>query len=183
MPISGEAYKQLGRSAAGPVSVVAAFDRTSDKIVGLTVSSFVTLSFDPPLVMFAIQHSADSYSSMVSSSAFGVSLLHDGQDEIATLFATKGADKTGKSTFEEGASLHVPLIPSALAHIECRTQQIFISGDHAIVVGLVEAVRTNDGRPLLYYARQYGTFAPLESSLADVRRAVSGVYGDDVGAC
>ena len=162
MPISGESYKQLGRSAAGPVSVIAAFDRTTDKIVGLTVSSFVTLSFDPPLVMFAIQHSADSYSSVVSSQAFGVSLLQTGQDEIATLFATKGADKTGKSTFEEGIALHVPLIPDALAHVECLTQQIFISGDHAIVVGLVEAVRTNDAsQPLLYYSRQYGTFTPL----------------------
>ena len=160
MPISGEAYKQLGRSAAGPVSVVAAFDRTSDTIVGLTVSSFVTLSFDPPLVMFAIQHSADSYSSMVSSHAFGVSLLQTGQDEIATLFATKGADKTGKTAFAQGEALHVPLIPGALAHIECLTNQIFISGDHAIVVGLVEAVRTTEGQPLLYYSRQYGTFTP-----------------------
>jgi flavin reductase (DIM6/NTAB) family NADH-FMN oxidoreductase RutF len=124
------------------------------------VSSFVTLSFDPPLVMFAIQHRADSYSSMVSSHAFGVSLLQTGQDEIATLFATRGADKTGKTTFEEGASLHVPLIPGALAHIECLTNQIFISGDHAIVIGLVEAVRTNEGQPLLYYSRQYGTFTP-----------------------
>lgn len=166
MPISGEAYKQLGRSAAGPVSVVAAYDRRSDTIVGLTVSSFVTLSFDPPLVMFAIQHSADSYSSMVSSHAFGVSLLQIGQEEIATLFATRGADKTGKTTFDEGAVLHVPLIPDALAHIECLTNQIFISGDHAIVVGLVEDVRTRDGQPLLYFARQYGTFSPLEVGAA-----------------
>jgi len=162
MPISGEVYKQLGRSAAGPVTVVAAYDRMSDKIVGLTVSSFVTLSFDPPLVMFAIQHSADSYSSMVSSHAFGVSLLKTGQDEIATLFATKGADKTGKSTFDEGKVLHVPLIPDALAHIECLTNQIFISGDHAIVIGLVEEAATFGGQPLLYYSRQYGTFTPLE---------------------
>src|SRR5438105_9495352 len=113
MPISGEVYKQLGRSAAGPVSVVAAYDRTSDKIVGLTVSSCVTLSFEPPLVMFAIQHNADSYSSMVSSQGFGVSLLQIGQSELATLFATKGADKTGKTPFVEGQKLHVPLIPDA----------------------------------------------------------------------
>ncbi len=144
------------------MSVVAAYDRTSDKIVGLTVSSFVTLSFEPPLVMFAIQHSADSYSSMVASHAFGVSLLQIGQSELATLFATRGADKTGKTRFEEGTKLHVPLIPDALAHIECLTNQIFISGDHAIVVGLVEEARTVEGQPLLYYSRQYGTFAPLE---------------------
>jgi len=161
MPISGEVYKQLGRSAAGPVSIVAAYDRSTDKIVGLTVSSFVTLSFEPPLVMFAIQHSADSYASMVSSHAFGVSLLTTVQSEIATLFATKGADKTGKSSFQEGVSLHVPLIADALAHVECLTNQIFISGDHAIIVGLVEDVRTFEGEPLLYYARQYASFSPL----------------------
>ena len=56
----------------------------------------------------------------------------------------------------------VPLIPNALAHIECLTNQIFISGDHAIVIGLVEEALTYDGQPLLYYSRQYGTFRPLE---------------------
>jgi flavin reductase (NADH) len=161
MPISGEMYKQLGRSAAGPVSVVAAYDRTSDKIVGLTVSSFVTLSFEPPLVMFAIQHDTTSYQSMVASRAFGVSLLRDSQAEVAALFAGKGPEKTGKTNFDEGTTLHVPLIPNALAQLECLTNQIFISGDHAIIVGLVEAARTYEGEPLLYFARQYGTFQPL----------------------
>jgi flavin reductase (DIM6/NTAB) family NADH-FMN oxidoreductase RutF len=161
MPISGDTYKQIGRSAAGAVSVVTAYDRASEKIVGLTVSSFVTLSFDPPLVMFAIQHDTDSYRSMVSSRCFGVSLLRQSQAEVAALFASKGPEKTGKTAFQEGATLHVPLIPDALAHVECLTNQIFISGDHAIVVGLVEEARTFDGQPLLYFARQYGTFSPL----------------------
>lgn len=141
MPISPDIYKQLGRSAAGAVSVTTAYDRTDDRIVGLTVSSFVTLSFDPPLVMFALQHDADSYASMVSSQGFGVSILDHRQTAVATRLATKGAEKTGATHFEEGHSLHVPLIPDSLAHIECRTHQIFISGDHALVVGLVEQAR------------------------------------------
>ena len=160
MPISGELYKEIGRSSAGAVSIVAAYDRATDKIVGLTASSFVTLSFEPPLVMFALQQNADSYSSMVSSYAFGVSLLNHMQAAIAAVFATKGSQKLSTTTFQEGKSLHVPLIPSTLAHIECLTNQIFISGDHAIVVGLVEAAATFEGQPLLYYARQYGTFCP-----------------------
>jgi flavin reductase (DIM6/NTAB) family NADH-FMN oxidoreductase RutF len=162
LPISGDTYKLIGRSAAGAVSVVAAYDRMTDAVVGLTVSSFVTLSFDPPLVMFAIQHSTNSYTSMVSSRAFGVSLLRYAQTEVAALFATVGPEKTGKTQFVEGKALHVPLIPEALAHVECLTNQIFISGDHAIIVGLVEDARTYEGQPLLYFARQYGTFAPLE---------------------
>jgi flavin reductase (DIM6/NTAB) family NADH-FMN oxidoreductase RutF len=163
LPISGDLYRQIGRSAAGAVSIVAAYDRTTDQVVGLTASSFVTLSFDPPLVMFAIQHNTASYASMVSSRAFGVSLLQQSQADIAALFATSGPEKTGKTSFQPGRALHVPLIPGALAHVECLTNQIFISGDHAIVVGLVEEARTFDGQPLLYFAQRYGTFRSLDA--------------------
>jgi len=47
MPISGDEYKKIGRAAAGAVSVVAAYDRRNNEPVALTVSSFVTLSFEP----------------------------------------------------------------------------------------------------------------------------------------
>jgi flavin reductase (DIM6/NTAB) family NADH-FMN oxidoreductase RutF len=159
MPISGDLYKKLGRSAAGPVCIIAAYDRMSDVIVGLTASSFVTLSFEPPLVMFAVQQKADSYASIVSSKVFGVSLLDRAQSELATLFARKGRDKIETTSFARGHILHCPLIPGALAHIECATSQILLSGDHAIVVGLVEAALTREGEPLLYFGGKFGTFA------------------------
>ncbi len=161
MPISGEVYKQIGRSTAAGVSVIAAYDRTTGKAAGLTASSFVTLSFNPPLVMFCIQQNSDCYSPMVSSQAFGVSLLSDKQAEVANLFAGKGPTKIEQTSFEQGLTMNVPLIQGALVHIECLTSQIFISGDHAIVVGLVEEARTYPGQPLLYFAQQYGTFSPL----------------------
>jgi flavin reductase (DIM6/NTAB) family NADH-FMN oxidoreductase RutF len=163
LPISGELYKQMGRSAAGPVCVVAAYDRLTDAIVGLTASSFVTLSFDPPMVMFALQQNADSYASLVSSKAFGVSVLSTHQSTTASLFARKGRQKTETTPFANGHVLHVPLIPDSLAQIECLTSQILLSGDHAIVIGLVEAAHTRLGAPLLYFAGEYGSFAPLRS--------------------
>jgi len=161
MPISGEQYRNIGRAAAGAVSVVAADARDASAVVALTVSSFVTLSFEPPLVMFAIQHNADSYSTLVASKAFGVSLLASSQCELAQRFARKGRDKTLDFGFERGGRLAVPLVPQALAQIECSTNQIVMSGDHAIVIGLVEGARTREGEPLLYFARHYGTFQPL----------------------
>jgi flavin reductase ActVB len=161
MPISGDLYKQIGRTAAGSVSVVAAYDRVTDSIVGLTASSFVTLSFDPPMVMFALQQNADSYASIVSSKAFGVSLLARTQSHVASTFARKGREKLERTPFTHGHVLHVPLIPDSLAHIECLTTQILLSGDHAIIVGLVEAAQTNIGEPLLYFAGSYGSFVPL----------------------
>ena len=165
MPIPGETYKQIGRASAGAVSVVAAYDQVSNAIVALTASSFVTVSFEPPLAMFAIQHNAASYRSIVSSKAFGVSLLSKGQAHVASLFATKGLGKTTSTTFDEGAKLHVPLIPDSLAQIECLTNQIFISGDHAIVVGMVEDARTHDVEPLLYFRQKYGSFTSLPTGV------------------
>jgi flavin reductase ActVB len=129
--------------------------------VGLTVSTFSTLSFDPPLVMFAIQHDANSYPAVVSCRQFGVSVLTARQAEVARRFALKAPDKTQGIHMETGRTLAVPLVADALGQIECTTSQIFISGDHAIVVGLVEAARTRAGDPLLYYGRCFGTFAAL----------------------
>src|SRR5512139_183634 len=164
MPISGDNYRQIGRVLAGAVSVVMARERGSDGIVGLTVSSFVTLSFEPPLVMFAIQHNANSYPAIVSCRHFGVSVLSAAQADIAARFAVKGQDKLTGTRLETGEVLTVPLIADSLAQIECSTSQIFISGDHAIVVGLVEAARTREGEPLLYHGRRFGTFVALPGS-------------------
>jgi flavin reductase (DIM6/NTAB) family NADH-FMN oxidoreductase RutF len=163
VPVSGEVYKQIGRNAAGPVCIAAAYDRVTGAVVGLTASSFVTLSFEPPMVMFAIQQHADSYTSIVSSKAFGVSLLGSGQSQIASLFATKGREKYERTSFSVGGALKVPLIEGSLAEIECLTSQVFVSGDHAIIVGLVEAARTRSGEPLLYFGGKFGCFAPLSA--------------------
>jgi flavin reductase (DIM6/NTAB) family NADH-FMN oxidoreductase RutF len=163
MAISGETYKQIGQASAGAVSIVTALDRVTHAVTGLTVTSFITLSFEPPLVMFAIQHDANCYPAMVASKSFGVSLLGVHQSEIARRFAAKGADKIAGTRFDAGHALGVPLIAEALVQIECLTNQIFISGDHAIVVGLVEAARAREGEPLLYFARKFGSFAPLRN--------------------
>lgn len=163
MAVSGDTYRQVGRTAAGAVAVVCAADGAGG-VAGLTVSSFVTLSFDPPLVMFAIQHDANSYRAIVASRSFGVSVLGVEQSDIARRFAVKGADKISATPFDTGLILPVPLIANALAQVECQTSQIHTSGDHAIVVGLVEAARTRAGNPLLYFARQFGSFVPLEGA-------------------
>jgi flavin reductase ActVB len=161
MPISGDLYRQLGRASAGAVSVVATYEADSDAIVGLTISSFVTLSFEPPLVMYAIQRHTASYAPMVTCRSFGVSLLNAAQTDVARHFAKPRRERGTQMPFDTGREVRVPLIPAALAQIECVTNEVFMSGDHAIVVGLVEAARTSEGEPLLYFSRQYGNFSPL----------------------
>jgi len=163
LPVSRDSYLQLGRCLAGAVSVVAAMERGTDAIIGLTVSSFVSLSLEPPLVMFAIQHDANSYPAIVASKCFGVSVMGTHQVQVARRFAIKGTNKAADAPIEMGVELPVPLVTGALAHVECTTSQIIVGGDHAIIVGKVEDVRVQLGEPLLYYDRKFGSFSPLEA--------------------
>jgi len=156
VPVSADQYRQIGRACAGAVSVITVLDQASSAVVALTVSSLVTLSFDPPLVMFAIQKNASSFPSIIASKTFGVSVLGHSQR-----FAARDPHKTAGVQFDRGQVLNVPLVPDSLARIECLTQQIVTSGDHSIIVGQVESAVTQDGQPLLYFARQYGSFRPL----------------------
>jgi flavin reductase (DIM6/NTAB) family NADH-FMN oxidoreductase RutF len=112
MPISGEVYRKLGRASAGAISVVAAYDHERSAIIALTVSSFVTLSFDPPLVMFAIQHHTASYASMVTASRSGGSLLSAEQANVARCFANQDRAAWGPSRSNTGPKLQVPLVPA-----------------------------------------------------------------------
>jgi flavin reductase (DIM6/NTAB) family NADH-FMN oxidoreductase RutF len=161
VPVSADQYRQIGRACAGAVSIITVLDQAGNAVVALTVSSLVTLSFDPPLVMFAIQKYASSFPSMIASKTFGVSVLGHTQVETAQRFAAKDRHKTLGVLFDRGPVLNVPLVPNSLAQIECRTQEIVTSGDHSIIVGLVESAVTQEGQPLLYFARQYGSFRPL----------------------
>jgi len=47
------------------------------------------------------------------------------------------------------------LLGDALANFECETTTMHDGGDHVIFVGRVLALRTGEGRPLLYYRGAY----------------------------
>ena len=59
-----------------------------------------------------------------------------------------------RAAWEAGSS-GVPLIPGALAQMECATHQRITSGDHDIFVGRMERANVADGDPLIYYASGY----------------------------
>src|ERR1043166_4850554 len=100
-------------------------------LLGMTVSSFNSVSLVPPLVLFSVGRSALSIASWLAVSAWAVSVLDESQDQISTRFAQSG---TGKwSGFEPitGAT-GAPLIPGALAHFECERYAVHEGGDHLI---------------------------------------------------
>ena len=163
MAISVESFKSFLSGLAGVVTVITTCD-SAEQPWGFTASSLCSLSLEPPLVLFCLANTAECYPTFMSSRYFAINVLTAQQSEISQRFASKGRAKYDETPFMKG-SMDLPLIPGALANQECSVQASYPGGDHMIIVGQVEyGVQTNPiakARPLLYYSRNYGTFAPL----------------------
>jgi len=143
---------------ASGVTVVATHD-VGGAPAGFTASAFSSLSLDPPLVLVCLDRRAECFDAFASCKAMAISILAEGQAEIATRFATRGADKFGESPVEKGQATGMPLVMGALAQVECEMYDRLDGGDHLILVGKVVRAKANDVKPLLHYNRTFGRFA------------------------
>ncbi|MBI3932930.1 MAG: flavin reductase family protein [Acidobacteria bacterium] len=153
----GDFRRALGQLATG-VTVVTTRD-AAGRPLGLTVSAFCSVSLEPPLVLVSIDDRSEAHDGFESSGLFAVSILAEGQEEYSRRFATGGPAKF------EGAELltsttGLPLVPEALAHIECRVAATLPGGDHTIYLGEVLGLDVRPGRPLLYHAGAYRSLDP-----------------------
>jgi flavin reductase ActVB len=155
--VDSKAFREaLGQFASG-VTVVATLDGEGQP-QGLTVSSFCSVSLYPPLVLVCVDHRSETHEGFLTSRLFGVSVLGEDQQEVSRRFATLGPGKNAFA-FALGRS-GAPLVPGALAHLECRLHATHDAGDHRIYVGEVLSLTVKPGRPLLYHASGYHRLAP-----------------------
>jgi flavin reductase (DIM6/NTAB) family NADH-FMN oxidoreductase RutF len=125
--------------------------------VGVTVSSFNTLSLDPPLILWSLSLFAPSLKLFRSSQRFAVNILAQDQSSIAKQFARPAADKfLGVETIE-GLDA-VPLIVGAVAHLECSVEHRYPGGDHELIIGRVLRATSSQLVPLVYGHGQFGNF-------------------------
>lgn len=128
--------------------------------LGVTASSFNTVSLDPPLILWSLALEAPSLGAFRAHDHFGVNVLAAGQRDVALQFARPSADKFAGVDTEAGLSTGVPLVKGALAQIECRVAARYPGGDHEIILGEVLALRRRDGAPLVF---QHGAFHGLQA--------------------
>jgi flavin reductase (DIM6/NTAB) family NADH-FMN oxidoreductase RutF len=153
MSLDSAAFRRaLGQFATG-VTVVTTRDAAGHPL-GLTVSAFCSVSLHPPLVLVCVDHRSETNAGMRESGLFAVNVLAEGQEEVSRRFAAPGRAKVEGFPFASG-KLGLPLVPGALAHVECRVRSFHDEGDHAVWVGDVRALSAHPGRPLLYHAGAY----------------------------
>jgi flavin reductase (DIM6/NTAB) family NADH-FMN oxidoreductase RutF len=168
MGIDSASFRRaLGQFASG-VTVVTTRDAAGHPL-GLTVSAFCSVSLHPPLVLVCIDHRSETNAAMRESGRFAVNVLAEDQEDVSRRFAAPGRAKVEGFAFGEGPQ-GLPLVPGALAHVECRVRSFHDEGDHAVWVGEVRSLSAHPGRPLLYHA---GAYRRLEGGPR------SGKAGDD----
>ncbi|MBN9472501.1 MAG: flavin reductase family protein [Burkholderiales bacterium] len=156
----------LGSFATG-VAVVACVAEDGTPLAS-TVSSFNSVSLDPPLVLFSLANSALSLQSWLDARHYTVSVLHADQAALSNRFARAGEDKWRDVCPVRGPVTDLPLLPNALAWFECAAYGQHEGGDHTIMVGRVLSFRTrmqSDDQPLVFFKGRYRKLARESEAL------------------
>ena len=130
---------------------------------GLTVSSFCSLSMDPPLVLICIDRKVASHDSLAKNTHFGVNICSSEQGKLAWDFANSNVDKNELilSLNHRITEDKVPLLNDCLASMECTIKDTYEGGDHTIFVGQIESGHFDEKTdPLIYYKSGLGDFKP-----------------------
>lgn len=156
----------LGHFGTG-VTVVSADDGAH--MAGLACQSFAALSLDPPLVLFCPAKTSGSWQVIERAGRFAVNVLAADQDDVSTVFGSRGVDKFASVdwTYSPSGS---PLIDGVLTWIDCTLETVHEAGDHYVVIGRVHALgEPRDERPLLFYQGRYSVTEREQEEPAPVR--------------
>jgi len=146
------------RQLAASVAVVTCGEGSA--AAGMTVTSVVSLSFDPPSLIVCVNRNARLSRRLREDRGFRVSWLACGQEEVARAFSRPGASQAER--FAAGAWRPAACGPSlcgALAEACCELEQALDYGTHTLFVARVTAAGAAAGEPLLYRDGAYAALA------------------------
>lgn len=149
VPVDSAEFRRALSCFATGVAIATTTDAHGAR-VGMTISSFNSVSLDPPLVLWSIAEDAYSYEAFITAEHFAVLVLTEGQQDLASRFARKSLNKFEGLECHEG--LHgLPVLPEFAACFECRAEHRYDGGDHKIIVGRVLRFEDRETDPLIFY--------------------------------
>jgi flavin reductase ActVB len=138
------------------------------RVLGLTINSFCSVSAEPPLILISLAHDASCRVPLLASRRFGLSLLGEDHRALAELGAVPGGPKEIDTFCAPCCGDGTAVIGGAIAYLDCSVAHTFEVADHTLVVGRVQRAGVGSSaeepqRPLLYFDRR---FHALGESLA-----------------
>ncbi|MCW5851738.1 MAG: flavin reductase family protein [Anaerolineae bacterium] len=122
------------------------------EVSGMTANWVAQASFEPPMIMLAVEADSHSLKVIQASGAFALNVLERGQRELAGQLGRATAKKPDKLVglaTHPGPATGAPILDAALGWLECRVTGSLPAGDHIVVVAeVVEAGVQAEGQPL-----------------------------------
>lgn len=164
MTVSAAAFRDALRHFPAGVTLVTL--KSGAEIHGLTVSAFVSVSPDPPLIAVIIDHKHRAHRLLEAPGAvFAVNILGTGDQALAARFAWGPEKERFAAGSWTTAATGAPVLVDAVAWLDCTIASRHAAGTHTIYIGEVQAsaVPRPEGAPLLYWNRDYRRLALDES--------------------
>lgn len=120
----------------------------------MTISSFNSVSIDPPLVLWSIANGARRYRQFVGNRYFAVNVLALHQQDLSSQFARSAGNEFAGLKWESGVG-GSPVLPEYAACFECETEHVYEGGDHKIIVGRVLELDDRETEPLIFYRGRF----------------------------
>jgi len=140
----------LGRFATGVTVITTEFEA---QVYGMTANAFMSVSLSPPLILISVDNRARMNGYLAASRRYGVSILAEDHEHFSRHFAGRPLEGL-EITFTKQSNMSV--LAGAVAHLVAKVVQIYPAGDHTLYLGQVEHLAWREGKPLLFYAGQYG---------------------------
>ncbi|UYV36479.1 flavin reductase family protein [Rhodobacteraceae bacterium D3-12] len=159
MSVSVEDQRAL-RNAFGafPTGVCIVTCSVDEEKLGMTMSSFNSLSLDPPLVLFSIDKRANGLPLWQRAEGYAIHVLSQEQTELSNRFARPGNKWEGVKS--QPGAFDVPLLSGAAAVFTCAADRVIDGGDHLLFIARVTEHRTDADRNPLVFAK--GRYASLK---------------------
>ncbi len=155
----GDFRHVLGHFPTGVTVVTTDGEPGDGRPSGVTIGSFTSISLDPPLVGFYIGSGAGTRDAVEAAGHFCVNILADDQQELSNHMASKADDKFEAIAYDVSET-GSPILPDVLGIIDCRIHEVIEAGDHHLIIGRVLNLSVlREGRPLLFFKGQYGSFS------------------------
>lgn len=143
----------LGQFATG-VTIVTTADAQGQP-VGMTVSSFSSVSLAPALVLWCLGRATALRPTFERSQHYAIHVLALDQLDLALRFSSKMANRFEHVDWQPNAQ-GVPILAGAAAVFECVLRNRYDGGDHMIMLGQVMQCRHQPAAPLLYHGGHLG---------------------------
>ena len=125
---------------------------------GMTVSSFTSISVEPPLITVTMENARRTKRMVDERGYFAINLLAEGQQDLSDLFAGRLSEMDDRFSGLEVVfgEYELPLLVAAAAWLECRVVYRYEMPLSTLYVGeVLKAQKSEDRSPLVYFNRDY----------------------------